>query len=206
MAAPGNAYPAVQLDERGQVVDSGVVVQFTDSTDQPGSGGGGSSVVIEYTYAFDFTSSAALAAGATVYTPTIGQSLIDAWFEVDAPFDGTTPLADIGTFVGGGTGLFSLFGVAAVDMTQGDVAASENAGLQVSAVGTNDLLQNVISSWYSQLGTPPAVRTVPLKFTAMNPLQVAVSQDGTKGGAAIDSTQGAAVLHLIVSSPVVSPG
>lgn len=36
----GNAYPAEQLDANGNVVDSGVVIQFTDSTDQPGSGGG----------------------------------------------------------------------------------------------------------------------------------------------------------------------
>jgi hypothetical protein len=43
--ALGNAYPAIQLDERGQAVDSGVVVQFMDSTDQPGAGGGGSSPV-----------------------------------------------------------------------------------------------------------------------------------------------------------------
>lgn len=40
MTVPGNAYPAVQLDSRGQVVDSGVVLQFTDDSDQPGSGGG----------------------------------------------------------------------------------------------------------------------------------------------------------------------
>jgi hypothetical protein len=38
----GNAYPAIQLDDRGEQVDSGVVLQFTDDTDQPGSGGGGS--------------------------------------------------------------------------------------------------------------------------------------------------------------------
>lgn len=42
MAVPGNAYPAVQLDSRGQIVDSGVTLQFTDSTDEPGTGGGGS--------------------------------------------------------------------------------------------------------------------------------------------------------------------
>lgn len=38
MAVPGNAYPAVQLDARGEVVDSGIVVQFTDDSDQPGAG------------------------------------------------------------------------------------------------------------------------------------------------------------------------
>ena len=37
--AEGNSYPAVQLDAQGRPsVDSGVFIQFTDSTDQPGSG------------------------------------------------------------------------------------------------------------------------------------------------------------------------
>jgi hypothetical protein len=40
--ALGNSYPAIQLDDRGEQVDSGVVIQFTDDTEQPGSGGGGS--------------------------------------------------------------------------------------------------------------------------------------------------------------------
>jgi hypothetical protein len=38
--ALGNAYPAVSLDSRGDPVDSGVVIQFTDDTDQPGTGSG----------------------------------------------------------------------------------------------------------------------------------------------------------------------
>jgi hypothetical protein len=42
--ALGNSYPAIQLDDRGEQVDSGVVVQFTDDTDQPGSGGGSQGV------------------------------------------------------------------------------------------------------------------------------------------------------------------
>jgi len=39
--ANGNSYPAVQLDAKGNVVDSGTVIQFTDSGDEPGSGSGG---------------------------------------------------------------------------------------------------------------------------------------------------------------------
>ena len=39
--ANGNSYPAVQLDAKGNVVDSGTVIQFTDSGDEPGTGGGG---------------------------------------------------------------------------------------------------------------------------------------------------------------------
>jgi hypothetical protein len=42
----GNSYPAIQLDDRGEPVDSGVVLQFTDNTDQPGSGGGGGTGVV----------------------------------------------------------------------------------------------------------------------------------------------------------------
>lgn len=41
MAAPGNSYPAVALDQDGKVVDSMAAIQFTDDSDQPGTGGGG---------------------------------------------------------------------------------------------------------------------------------------------------------------------
>jgi hypothetical protein len=42
--ALGNAYPAIQLDSRGQPVDSGVTLQFTDDTDQPNAGAGAASI------------------------------------------------------------------------------------------------------------------------------------------------------------------
>lgn len=44
--ALGNAYPAITLDENGRQVDSTAVVQFTDDTDQPGSGGGGGGLAL----------------------------------------------------------------------------------------------------------------------------------------------------------------
>jgi hypothetical protein len=42
--ALGNAYPAIQIDSRGVQVDSGIVLQFTDDADQPGSGSGSQGV------------------------------------------------------------------------------------------------------------------------------------------------------------------
>jgi hypothetical protein len=44
VTALGNAYPAIQLDPRGDQVDSGIVLQFTDADDQPGSSSGSQGV------------------------------------------------------------------------------------------------------------------------------------------------------------------
>jgi hypothetical protein len=59
----GNSYPATQLDDRGEQVDSGVVIQFTDATDQPGTGGSSGSA---YLVLVTFTYPSALAGGPVV--------------------------------------------------------------------------------------------------------------------------------------------
>lgn len=128
-----------------------------------------------------------LAAGVVAYVPSIGDILLDAWVEVDAAWDGTTPLCDFGTFVGTAAGLFA---GAPVDLTKAD---SQGFGTGLLTNGGQGSLAGV------QNGA--AKRVVPATFVAANPLKVAVSRDGTAGGVATGATHGSASLHLLVELP-----
>src|ERR1700747_2143590 len=61
-----------------------------------------------------------LLTGATVYTPTIGDLLVGAWFEINTPWDGTTPLGEVGQFIDTNLGLFAYDTINAADMTVGN--------------------------------------------------------------------------------------
>jgi hypothetical protein len=81
--ALGNSYPAIQLDDRGEQVDSGVVLQFTDDTEQPGSGGVGSQGV---NAAMRVGSTAATTDGANFIGSVVGSVTVTVmgWAEVGA--------------------------------------------------------------------------------------------------------------------------
>lgn len=128
--------------------------------------------------------------GIAFYTPTVGEILVDAWFEVSTAFDGTTPKADIGQFSGGDTeGYFGIAGDA-VDLTADD-EASASGGLVFNS-GGGSLAAIAHSAGY---------RYVPGRFASADPLEYVLSQDGLPGGTAIDSTAGAGAIYLIVMAP-----
>src|SRR5690348_16524195 len=83
-----------------------------------GGGGAGSPVVRAFPFAYN---TAGILTGHAVYTPAIGDVLLDAWIVITTAWNGTTPLADIGTFVGANGGLFawSVPSSGAVDLTLG---------------------------------------------------------------------------------------
>lgn len=137
-----------------------------------------------------------LLTGAAVYTPTIDDLLMDAWVEIDTAWDGTTPKGDFGMFVGANYGAFGCAS-GGVDMTAADTECPPGFLNQEAAspVGTDLLLTGALNN------TSTAWRSAPLKFTAVDPVKVCVSQDGTNTGADPGSTQGAAVLHLVVCTP-----
>lgn len=123
-----------------------------------GGGGGGAAGAPTYRafpFAFD---TADLLTGHAVYTPTVGDLLIDAWIEIDTAWDGTTPFADIGSFVGSGVtqGLFRQL-VGPVPLNEADADADTGFWGQV---GDGLLIGSVISSLsYSQalaLGGSPS--------------------------------------------------
>lgn len=155
---------------------------------------GGSSPVKELTFAFDHATPS-LNDGVTAYTPTAGETLLNWWVEITTPFTGgTTPSFDL---FSGAYGLFqaTAFGGGFVDMTLGDIVTS-GVGLSLNP----DYATAVPA------GSTTNSFCVPTKLVDTTPLQVVVSQDGTKGGTASGATAGAAVLHLLISMPSASPG
>lgn len=129
-----------------------------------------------------------LTAGVPIYTPSIGDVIYDIGISVPVAFDGTTPLADVGTFNGGNDGLFGTIGSAGVDLTAADSAVTSNAGLSSPAN----------ANWLSGAATNP---TWELYVTAANPLLLVVSQTGAKGGAASGATAGSGNVFLLTASP-----
>jgi hypothetical protein len=159
----------------------------------PGAPAPGSAIIRKFDFAHD---TAGLLTGAAVYTPSIGDILLDAWIEIETAFNGTSPLCDVGPFSGGHhQGWFHDFGHGPVDLSHADVLSS-NDELLTGAAGLSPLsLANVNAN----PGT--ALRSVPAKITAAAPIKVCVSQNGFNNGADPASTVGAAVLYLVTCTP-----
>lgn len=149
------------------------------------SGGGSQpgAAIVRGPFSFAFNA-AGLAAGVAVgYTPAINDVLIGAWIEADTPFDGTTPMAD--------------FGVGCNDGDPGILT-------QLTAPGAPwDLTQQtvVIGDQVGSLAPAPYPTFLAVRFTAANPMQLWVTQDGTKNGDTPAGSTGAAKLYLVTASP-----
>ncbi len=156
-----------------------------------GGGGAGAPVVRAFPFAFDTPN---ILTGAALYTPTIGDILLDAWIEIDTAWDGTTPLGDVGTFAGESSGFYGGT-TSAVDMKS--ASRPDNIVTGVLSFRNGALAQE------AQTGAAPTPLSAAVigKLTSANPIKVCVSQDGTNTGADPGSTQGAAVLYLVTATP-----
>ena len=162
--------------------------------------GAGSANVEVLGFSFSYSLSG-LTAGVAFYTPTVGDILLDAWFEIDTAWNGTTPLGDIGQFLSGNSqGFFGAWGEPPTDMTSADGATNTDTLLwgQVSGVGSggsSDLAKSITAE----------ARGTPAKFTTTDPLKVVVSQTGQTGGASPASSAGSAVIFLkIAHAPTIT--
>jgi hypothetical protein len=169
-------------------------------------------------YAFPFTySDSGLNTGEIVYTPTIGNVLVDAWIEIDTPFNGTTPLADIGQFLGGNTeGWFKQFGRGpGVDVSVADSDDSISDTLrwgQFNGIGrgTVSRLSDAIIVGTPLTGPPGGHSSIPRRilpapFTTTDPIQLVVSRTGMAGGTAPGATQGSGTVYLLISGVISQP-
>lgn len=140
----GNPYPAeIFYANALWLVGS---VTFTDPANQPGSVPGAVRVLGPFPFAFN---TAGIENGHTVYTPTVGDILLDAWVEIDTAFDGTTPKGDVGQFVGVNTGLWG--GVnSQLDLATADSTASAGTGLLGKFTTTDPV--KVVASQNGQKG------------------------------------------------------
>ncbi len=156
--------------------------------------------IVRGPFAFAFNT-ASINSGVTIYTPTVGDILLEAWIELTTSFNGTTPKGDIGTFVGTSSGLWknSLFAGLPFDLTS--TAAAEAAGTGVlvgqSAAFTLDPL--------SVAAQGDRRNYIPARFTATNPLKIVVSQDGLAGGAAVGGSAGAGNIYIVTATPRALP-
>jgi hypothetical protein len=165
-----------------------------DAIDNGAIGGGGGVTVRKFPFAFD---TADILTGAALYTPTIGDILLDAWVEIDTAWNGTTPTGDVGMFDGDNLGFFANAN-AGIDMAAPDVTGNIGDGILGSAGGgppTSDL-------YAAQAPAPAGPRFIPGKVVAAHPIKVCVSQNGHNDGADPGSTQGAGVVYLVTATPV----
>lgn len=162
---------------------------------------GGSStgvpVVKSLVFAFD---DAGLADGLPIYTPAVGDILLNAWIEVKTAWDGTTPLGDFGQDLPADTGCGWLcYARSQWPMDQADVDG------QWFAHGLDTQNSFVTGGATESLGnTTPAItaRVLPARINNTAPVKVWVSQDGLAGGADPGATQGLAVACLLVVAGV----
>lgn len=196
------------------------------SGDDGGGGAAGSAIVRKFPFAFDTPN---LLTGATLYTPTVGDFLLDAWVEIDTPWDGTPPIGDIGAFVGTNQGWFNIIANANQSVTRApvDMSVLDNTGWlgtllsgnTINSLSGAQMLTNAGSGGALSTGfTTPIERVtlntantkpfsasdrfIPAKFATADPIKVVVTQDGLNDGADPGSTQGAAVLYLCTVTPV----
>ena len=142
-----------------------------------------------FSFAFD---TEGLDTGVVVCTPSVGEVLLDAWVSVVEAFDGTTPLADIGTFVGTNDGLFA---AAANPVALGTADAAYGGTGFLGGDGATTV------SLAGQAAVAATDRVVPGRFSAENPLQLVVSQTGAKGGTAIGGAAGSGRLYIVTAVP-----
>lgn len=198
--------------------DGGTSRVGTKAAVDPGGGSAGSPIVRKFPFAYNTPD---LLTGAAVYTPTVGDILMDAWIEIDTAWDGTTPLGDIGEFDPGGSGgLFSSI-ASAVDMTIADFANNlANPGVLLSSSIRTLTAAYALATARDGLRTTPGDNPqgltgignptfldaegglLPARFTTADPIKVCVSQDGTNTGTDPGSTQGQAILFLVTATPI----
>lgn len=138
-------------------------------------------------------------AGKSLYTPTIGDVLLDVWVEIKEPWNGETPQLDIGTFktLDGSprvNALFNNYNNGSVPLNFIDDMLNEGVSVQNNnGVGTPSSV-----SCYSAVST---LRILPASFVYDEPIKVAVSTTGSPFGSDPGATQGIAHIYLVVATP-----
>lgn len=187
-------------DEPGLVLeDDGTVWKVAPggARTELGVANGGSqtgAAVVRGPYSFDVTISdmAALGNGVAVYTPTIDDVLIDAWFEITTVFNSQAQ-ADISQFSTiSNNGLFGYL----------DFPVPLNATADTVTTGGGPLQTNVAKTQSLALrGVDVDGRLAPGRFVSADPLILVVSQNGSRHGTTVAATVGAARLYIVTATP-----
>jgi hypothetical protein len=145
-----------------------------------------------YSKAIAYNSTNISSSGFTLYTPVVGDILMDAYVEITTAWNGTTPTADVGTGVGVNIGLFGNIDAAFSVAT----ATNENGGTGTRTSGAASGPYSLqVRAGNAGFGSGFAT------FTATNPLLIWVTQDGLQGGASPGASAGAGTVYLVVATP-----
>jgi hypothetical protein len=185
-------YPATFSDANNVVTRWGGLLSFTNGANAPGYG-----APQVYSYAFTYQT-AGLTTGVTLYTPAVGDLILDAGVVITTAFNGTTPEIDVGSFTGN-TGLFEQLAGDAVDGSKVYADVTDNTGV---AVANNPLWLSSAVISVGSAGTA-AINSWQARISAANPLKFVCTQTGQKGGGAIGGTAGAATIVIVAVSPNV---
>lgn len=139
---------------------------------------------------FTFEDAAELADGIAFTDELPVNTLVyDAGVWVPTAFDGTTPLADLGTYEGGETGGF----VTGITGGNGwDLTTDDGTGVSGLSVNSNPTLMQTVGG---------SAGYVPIRITTASTLKAVASQDGAKGGDALDSAAGEFFAWALVALP-----
>lgn len=171
-------------------------------------------IVRKFPFAYN---TASIATGASLYTPSVGDILLDAWVEIDTAWNGTTPLGDLAITALFNSGIYEFIVGSQLDMTKADadVGMGFPTGRNLGSLAAVQTLSNATTTT-SALFTVPALgsdvewiadavssgsRFLPFKFSSTNPVQFWVTQNGLNNGSATGATQGSAVLYLVTATP-----
>lgn len=163
--------------------------------------------------------------GAALYTPTIGDLLLDVWCEITEAFDGTTPRGNFGTMIGtgGGDGTGGwLFLSEGMDMTDADFDIHTADGLFCGFENSSLLATSITGQVEQSLqvnGSGPALgfaaargqRLVPARFTLAHPIKMLITTTGLtdsaipgNGGQDPGCTVGSGVLYVMTVTPITA--
>lgn len=130
---------------------------------------------------------AQLAAGVSLFTPAVGDVIANLGYQFVTAYDGTAAVLD---FVSGTTEILrAVFGTGNLPNVRNSNAA---VGSLSQAVDGSLSIQDYVG-YAGYIGYPTTLRV-----DSADPIKVVISQDGTLGGTAIDSTTGTVVVYVTV--------
>jgi len=161
----------------------------------PSGGNTGSGLLKVIPFGYD---TPGISTGAPLYTPTAGELLLDGWIQVLTPWNGTTPLGDMGLISSGNLGVLSLMSAALggntlpyQDMT------TTNQNFPIGYTYGNFVNTLSILSSYVQTNLVPGI------FTSSDPWCVSVNSTGSVSGLpALTGAKGPVTLPLTVTAGV----
>ncbi len=180
-----------------EVIDAVTALQSSSGGSQPGA----AIVRGPFVFAFD---TADIDDGVQVYVPTVGDVLLNAWIEVTEMFDGTTPIADIGTINAGvwidgpGGWFFNAGGPIPVDQEWGNTLSTSLLSQGNTNNSADDLIGGGVYGGGGKM-VPPA------RFLTADPIMLVLSQDGLPGGDPIGGTAEAGRVYLVTATPASLP-